>query len=76
MFKIVQNNTCILSAPGKDNPSAHIIFNNLTGKNCQGKEYSDYLKGMFHDFPNLREGKIELRDDDTLLETGEIKLIR
>lgn len=74
MFKIVQNQTCILSAPGKDNPSCHIIFNNLTGKNFQGEEYRNYLKMMFHDFPQLSEGKIELYEGETLLETGEIKI--
>lgn len=71
--QIKQNGKVILSAPGDGNPTGAIIFNNLTGVNFSGKEYKDYLAMMFHDFPELTYGEIELWEDGELKEKRNIK---
>jgi predicted ester cyclase len=58
---IKQNGVTIMSSP--ENTSCSIIFGNLTGRNIKGEEYRKYLKMMFHDFPNLTYGEIELWED-------------
>lgn len=40
--EIRQNNITILHS--EDGCSIPVIFNNLTGKNFKGKEYSDYIR--------------------------------
>lgn len=75
--QIKQNGKVILSAPGDGNPSGAIIFNNLTGVNFSGNEYfsgnyKNYLSMMFHDFPELTYGEIELWEDGELKEKGNI----
>ncbi len=73
--QIKQNGKVILSAPGDGNPMGAIIFNNLTGVNFGREEqsqYKAYLRGMFHDFPELTYGEIELWEDGELKEKGNI----
>ena len=50
-----------------------IVFNNLTGKNFGGQEYKNYLKMMFHDFPKLSYGEIELWEDGKMTTKGDVK---
>ena len=74
--KIIQNGQTVMTAPGEDNSSCAIIFNNLTGRNFKGeshKNYLNYLAMMFHDFPRLTYGEIELWEDGKLIEKETIK---
>lgn len=72
--KIIQNGQTVMNAPGEGNPTCAIIFNNLTGVNIQDKrELQVYLSMMFHDFPVLTYGEIELWEDGKLIDKGNIK---
>lgn len=62
-----------MTAPGEDNPTCTMIFNNLTGINFHGKAYKQYLQMMFHDFPKLTYGEIELWENGELKCKGNIK---
>lgn len=70
--QIKQNGQVMMTSP--ENTSCSIIFNNLTGINIQGKEYKSYLSMMFHDFPKLTHGEIELWEDGQLKHTGTITI--
>lgn len=73
--QIKQNGQVVMTAPGEDNPSCAIIFNNLTGVNFskdERKQYKDYLSGMFRDFPRLTYGVIELWEDGKFKQKGNI----
>lgn len=69
--KIKQNGQVMMTSP--ENTSCNIIFNNLTGINIQGEEYKNYLAMMFHDFPRLAYGEIELWENGKLIDKGTIK---
>lgn len=71
--KIIQNGQTVMNAPGEGNPTCAIIFNNLTGVSILGKrEQQAYLAMMFHDFPKLTYGEIELWEDGKLIDKGNI----
>ena len=73
--QIKQNGQVVMTAPGEGNPSCAIIFNNLTGVNFSKEErrqYKNYLSMMFHDFPKLTYGEIELWEDGKLIDKGNI----
>ena len=64
--QIIQNEQTVMVAPGEENPSCSIIFHNLIGDNFnkeEQKQYKAYIRGMFHDFPKLTYGEIELWED-------------
>ena len=68
---IIQNGQVMMTSP--ENTSCNIIFNNLTGINIQGDEYKKYRAMMFHDFPRLTYGEIELWENGKLIDKGTIK---
>ena len=73
--KIIQNGQTVMVAPGEGNPSCAIIFNHLTGVSFSSEEqrqYKAYLAMMFHDFPKLSYGEIELWEDGELKRKGNI----
>ena len=73
--QIKQNGQVVMTAPGEGNPSCAIIFNNLTGVNFskdERKQYKNYLTMMFHDFPKLTYGEIELWEDGKFKQKGNI----
>lgn len=70
--QIKQNGQVVMTAPGEGNPSCAIIFNNLTGINGFD-HYREYIQMMFHDFPKLTYGEIELWEDGKMITKGEIK---
>ncbi len=72
---IIQNGQTVMIAPGEGNPSCAIIFNNLPGANFSREEqrqYKSYLAMMFHDFPKLTYGEIELWEDGKFKQKGYI----
>lgn len=68
--QIKQNGVVLMTS--SDNTSCSIIFGNLTGVNITGKEYKNYLAMMFHDFPKMTYGVIELWEDGNLKLKGNI----
>ena len=68
--QIKQNGVALMTSP--ENTSCSIIFGNLTGVNITGKEYRNYLAMMFHDFPKLTYGEIELWEDGKFKQKGNI----
>ena len=67
---IKQNGAVIMSSP--ENRSCSMIFGNLTGLNGID-HHREYLQMMFHDFPGLTYGEIELWEDGNMIDKGEIK---
>jgi hypothetical protein len=68
--EIRQNNRTILHS--EDGCSIPVIFNNLTGKNLKGKEYSDYIRYVAIPDMGFTYGKIEYYSDGILITTGEV----
>ena len=71
--EIKQNGVALMISP--ENTSCAIIFNNLTGVNFskdEREQYKGYLAMMFHDFPKLTYGEIELWEDDKFKQKGNI----
>jgi hypothetical protein len=68
--QIKQNGVALMTSP--ENTSCSIIFGNLTGVNITGKDYKSYLTMMFHDFPKLTYGEIELWEDGEFKQKGNI----
>ena len=69
--EIRQNNRTILHS--EDGCSIPVIFNNLTGKNLKGKEYSDYIRYVAIPDMGFTYGKIDYYSDGILITTGEVK---
>ena len=63
MNEIRQNGKIVISA---DDRSIEMIFNNLIGKNMQGKQYTSYLKFAFGS--GFRPGPIELYKNGRVLQ--------
>lgn len=73
--QIKQNGQVVMTAPGEDNPSCAIIFRHLTGETFgreEQRQYRNYLTMMFHDFPKLTYGEIELWEDGKFKQKGNI----
>lgn len=72
--QIKQNGQAVIVAPGDNNPTCAIIFNLLTEKNQHlgSDAYESYLSMMFHDFPGLTYGEIELWEDGKFKQKGNI----
>ena len=68
---IKQNGVTIMTSPCLY--LCGIVFNNLTGDYIKGQERKQYLKMMFHDFPRLTYGEIELWEDGECKCKGNIK---
>ncbi len=68
--RIIQNRQTVTTLP--ENTSCSIIFGNLTGANISGESYKNYLTMMFHDFPKLTYGEIELWEDGKFKRKGNI----
>ncbi len=68
--EIRQNNQSILQG---DEVSISIIFNNLIGKNFQGKEYADYINNIALKEMEFEYGKIEFYQNNKLIKIGTIK---
>lgn len=74
--QIKQNGQVVMTAPGEGNLSCAIIFRHLTGETFgreDQRQYKNYLAMMFHDFPKLTYGEIELWEDGKLIDKGNIK---
>ncbi len=68
--EIKQNNQSILQG---DEVSISVIFNNLIGKNFQGKEYARYINNIALKEMGFEYGTIELFKDNILVKVGAIK---
>ncbi len=68
--EIRQNNQSILQG---DEISISMIFNNLIGKNFQGKEYNKYITFIALKEMGFEYGKIEFYQDNKLVQIGIIK---
>lgn len=69
--EIKQDGITILHS--EDGCTIPVIFNNLTGKNCKGKEYQNYIRYVAIPDMGFTYGQIEYYSDGILLATGEIK---
>ena len=71
--QIKQNGVALMTSP--ENTSCSIIFGNLTGVNFskdEREQYKNYLSMMFHDFPKMTYGVIELWEDGKFKQKGNI----
>lgn len=68
MDEIKQNGKTVLYS--EDGISLPMFFNNLTGKNFSGKEYTDYIRYIALQDMGFHPGAIELCRDGKVIRQG------